>query len=183
MRATRLRTEHMRNPMGIDGKKPLLSWCCEAGIFQTAFQIIAKRDDIQIWDSGICRTDRMNCPMEAPLQSRDRITWKVRLWDENSEPGPWSEEASFELGITEPDQWQALWIDPETEELTGAWDDAINTKAKQAWSQGKKKEPFLPHRPASYLRKRFEAVPGKKNRLYITSKGIYNAFLRLGLID
>ena len=47
MRATRLRTEHMRNPMGIDVKKPLLSWCCEAGISQTAFQIIAKRDDIQ----------------------------------------------------------------------------------------------------------------------------------------
>ena len=40
-----------------------------------------------------------------------------------------------------------------------------------------KKEPFNPHLPASYLRKTFTAVPGEKNRLYITSRGIYQAYL------
>lgn len=61
--------------------------------------------------------------------------------------------------------------------MDAACDDAINQKAKACWEQGKKKEPFAPHLPASYLRKQFTALPGKKNRLYITSKGIYQAYL------
>ena len=43
MKAIRLRTEHMRAPLGIDVQTPILSWCCEEGVYQTAFQIIAGR--------------------------------------------------------------------------------------------------------------------------------------------
>ena len=177
MKAIRLRTEHMRAPLGIDVQNPILSWCCEDGIYQTAFQIVASRGEDMLWDSGIRKSAKMNCRYEQPLYSRERITWKVRLWDEQNEPGPWSEEAVFELGITDHAQWNAKWIDPEPEHLDVACDDVVNQKAKAAWEQGKKKEPFAPHLPASYLRKRFRAVPGKKNRLYITSKGIYQAYL------
>ena len=34
------------------------------------------------------------CPLE--LKSRQRISWKIRLWDERDEAGEWSEEAFFE---------------------------------------------------------------------------------------
>ena len=172
MKAIRLRTEHMREPLGIDVEHPILSWCCEDGIYQTAFQIVASRGEDMLWDSGIRKSAKMNCRYEQPLYSRERITWKVRLWDEENEPGPWSEEAVFELGITDHAKWNAKWIDPEPEHLDVACDDVINQKAKAAWEQGKKKEPFAPHLPASYLRKKFTAVPGNKNRLYITSKGM-----------
>ena len=177
MKAIRLRTEHMCEPLGIDVKHPILSWCCEDGIYQTAFQIVASRGEDMLWDSGIRKSAKMNCRYEQPHYSRERITWKVRLWDEQNEPGPWSEETVFELGITDHAQWNAKWIDPEPEHLDVACDDVINQKAKAAWEQGKKKEPFAPHLPASYLRKKFTAVPGNKNRLYITSKGIYQVYL------
>lgn len=177
MKAIRLRTEHMYAPLGIDVQHPVLSWCCEGGIHQSAFQIIAGRGAEILWDSGVRKSAQMNCRYELPLHSRERISWKVRLWDENNEPGPWSEEAVFELGITDHAEGNAKWINPEPEYLDVACNDAINQKAKTAWEQGKKKEPFNPHLPASYLRKTFTAVPGKKNRLYITGKGIYLAYL------
>lgn len=177
MKAVNLRTEHMIAPMGMDVQKPMLSWCCEGGVFQTAFQIVAMREDVQVWDSGVQKANRMHCRVAVPLNSRDRIRWKVRLWDENDQPGPWSEEAIFELGITDKAEWQAKWIDPETESYDGPADDAINQKAREAWEQGKQKQPFQPHLPCSYLKKKFVTSPGKKNRLYITSKGIYQAWL------
>ena len=177
MKAIRLRTEHMDAPLGIDAQNPILSWCCEGGVYQTAFQIVAGRGEDILWDSGIRKSAQMHCRYEQPLHSRERITWKVRLWDEQNEPGQWSEEAVFELGITDHTQWKAKWIDPEPEHLNVACDDVINQKAKAAWEQGKKKETFAPHLPASYLRKKFTAVPGEKDRLYITSKGIYQIYL------
>ena len=177
MKAIRLRTEHMHNPIGIDASHPMLSWCCEDGIRQTAFQIIARKDGETVWDSGIRKTDRMYCRYDATPRSRDRITWQVRLWDETDRIGPWSDEAAFELGITDVSEWEAAWIDPETQKQDISCDDAINRKAKTAWDQEKQKEPFSPHLPASYLRKVFTADPGRKNRLYITCKGVYKAYL------
>ena len=42
MKAIRLRVEYLKNPIGIDDRKPRLSWNCEGGIKQTAYHILAK---------------------------------------------------------------------------------------------------------------------------------------------
>ena len=39
MKAIRLRTERMANPVAIDIAAPLLSWICEGGKVQTAYEI------------------------------------------------------------------------------------------------------------------------------------------------
>ena len=49
MNAVRLRTEHMTNPLGIGIANPMLSWVCEGGVKQTAYQIGAKCDGETIW--------------------------------------------------------------------------------------------------------------------------------------
>ena len=36
------------------------------------------------------------------LKSRSKVLWHVRLWDENNQPGDWSEEAISELGFWIP---------------------------------------------------------------------------------
>ena len=41
MKAIKLRTEQKVNPIGIDGKEQFLSWICEDGISQSAYQIKA----------------------------------------------------------------------------------------------------------------------------------------------
>ena len=55
----------------------------------------------------------MNDKYREPLESRSRISWKIRLWDEEDRCGEWSEEAFFETGLLKAEDWKAQWIDPE----------------------------------------------------------------------
>ena len=53
MKAIRLRTENLINPIGIDVRRPELSWNCEGGISQSAYRIIATDENgVVAWDSG-----------------------------------------------------------------------------------------------------------------------------------
>ena len=113
MQAINLKTEYLVNPLGIDIRKPRLFWHCQGGTKQTAYRILANTADSTVaWDSGKVQTSRMtHIPYEGtPLKSRDIMIWCVMLWDENHEPGEWSEPATFEMGLLEPDDWTARWI-------------------------------------------------------------------------
>lgn len=130
MRAINLRCEHSIHPMGIDVTHPYLSWNCSDGKRQTAYEIEAKKGEV-VWNSGKVESQKMHAIYEGNLTSRDAITWRVRLWDEEEQVSTWSEEAHFELGLLNSSDWQAQWINPEL------------TCDPEA------------HKPASYLRKTF----------------------------
>lgn len=164
MRAICLRTEHMRNPLGIDIRRPYLSWFCEGGITQTAYEIEASLEGEVFWKSGKVETDKMNAmfggSQKYQAESRQHMFWKIRLWDENDIPGEWSEEAEFETGLLTQADFQAKWINPEL-----ICDPAV-------------------HKPASVLRKKFylpEEQAGRLDttgaRLYITCHGLYEAWI------
>lgn len=161
MRAIHLRTEYLKNPMGIDIKRPRLFWNCEGGVKQSAYQIYAVNEkNTVVWDTGKVESDTMtHIPYEGKkLHSRDRITWKVRLWDENGTEGEWSREASFEMGLLEKEDWKAEWI-------TGDY-------------KPKKKERY----PVDCFQKKFQLkVPQEEKivraRAYITACGVYEAEL------
>ncbi len=104
MKAIRLRTEYLHDPLGIDIQRPRLFWNCEGGVRQTAYQIRC-----QNWDSGKVKSSSMQAVYPHGLASRERVTWQVRLWDETETPGEWS-EGSFEMGLLSPDDWKARWI-------------------------------------------------------------------------
>ena len=102
MKAIRLRTEYLVNPLGIDLQHPRLFWNCEGGVRQSAYQIVCDQ-----WDSGKVLSSSMHADYPAALSDREWVTWRVRLWDENDVPGEWSEPAFFEMGIS---RWEAAWI-------------------------------------------------------------------------
>ena len=102
MKAINLKCEYLKNPIGIDIKKPRLFWNCEGSITQTAYQIVADN-----WDSGKVQSSSMRAEYPQELNPREIVNWKVKLWDENDVEGEWSDTASFEIGI---DEWQAKWI-------------------------------------------------------------------------
>ncbi len=104
MIAIRLKTEHLFDPLGIDIRQPRLFWNCEGGVKQTAYQIVTEK-----WDSGKVEGNVMHVEYPLPLTSRERVNWKVRLWDENDRPGDWA-EATFEMGLLEKSDWTAQWI-------------------------------------------------------------------------
>lgn len=152
MKAINLRTEHMQNPLGLQTSRPVLSWCCEGGTLQTAFEIAAYVGDECVWNSGKTPGSTMRTLYGLDARPREKVRWQVRLWDENDVAGQWS-EAGFEMGLVDGAGWQAKWIDPE-----------------------------LPHdektrQPASVLCAAFVVESTENARLYITCHGLYAAYI------
>ncbi len=164
MKAVRLRTNSLDNPVGVSDARPGFSWEIAADGFnrrQTAWRIRCCREpsgtDACLWDSGRVEGDRQ-LGVEytgAELGSRDLVYWRVLIWDEKGAEGEWSNWASFELGLLQPADWQAKWIDPQP--------DTIDPDTRY---------------PASVLARTFtlENAPNTA-RLYITAHGLYRASL------
>ena len=178
MQATNLKTNHLTQPLGIDAGTLFLSWQCAEGVRQTAYEIEVTAGAETLWASGKILSSMMHTETPTPVPPKMQGQWRIRLWDENDQPGAWS-TASFETGLAQAD-WQGVWVCPETEEPDIDCTDAINAFAKPNWEQkqvaleasGKgTAQPYQPHRPASYLRKTFTAPAGQCKRLYITAKG------------
>ncbi len=155
MRAIRLRTEYLKDPMGIDVARPRLFWNCEGGVSQSACQVVCRGENGEtLWDSGRVPGSSMRIRYGGtPLKSRDRVEWQLRLWDEEDQPGDWSEAAFFELGLLSSADWSARWI---------AGDYTVNRKQRY---------------PAECFRKFFETGNVVKARLYVTACGIYEGRL------
>jgi alpha-L-rhamnosidase len=125
--------------MGIDNANPLLGWqmaetgtaavhpCYRKGSRsacpgdrQTAYQIQAATSESNlntgalIWDSGRVESDVESGVRYAGQQlvSRDRVVWRVRVWDADERPSDWSDPSSWEMGLLQQADWGlARWIE------------------------------------------------------------------------
>ncbi len=129
-----LRCEYQANPIGIDERQPRLYWQIEddrRGAVQTAYQVLVassaealQKDQGDVWDSGKVESDQsVHVPYAgAMLTSRTRYFWKVRTWDLQGNPSPYSETAFWEMGLLNPTDWQAQWIGKiEQKEKAAVW--------------------------------------------------------------
>ncbi len=120
----RLRCEYLSDPVGIDTPRPRLSWTVESpvrGERPRAYRVLVAsspellgRDTGDQWDSG--QVEAPGLPgLEydgRPLSSCSRYAWKVRWWDREDRPSPWSGPASFVTGFLKSEEWPAGWIGP-----------------------------------------------------------------------
>lgn len=174
MKAINIRTEYLKNPIGIDIDNPRVMWNCEGGVNQTAYQIVTDN-----WDSGKVESSSMRVAIPVKFEKGKRVTFKIKLWDENGVEGEFSEENYFEYGIK---NWSAKWI-------TGDYDVDKKGYEKQAKIE---KSFFLsgvnmlatankpePERfPVDCFKKDFKAKKNVKSaRLYATACGIYSAYI------
>ncbi len=150
MKAIRLKTEFLTNPIGVDFQNPLITWNCEGGVKQTAYRIVAKSGDIIAWDSGKVQSSDMRATYPKALSSRERVELVVTLWDENDREGEKS-QAHFEMSLTSPSDWRAKWI---------SGDYTVNP---------------LKRYPVDCFKKTFNASDIARARLYITACGVYDA--------
>lgn len=150
MKAIRLKAAHLTDPIGIDLRQPLLTWNVIGGTKQTAYQIVASCGGKVVWDTGKVTGRAMQATYTGPAVSRQRIKWKIRVWDESDAPGEWSEEAFFEFALLDKQEWKAKWINPEIE--------AFNPEENQ---------------PASVLVKEFTLDKTENARIYASAHGIY----------
>lgn len=158
MRATPVRFEHLREPLGIGVASPRLSWRTEdapGGWMQAAYELEGRDETGAVaWSSGrITADDSVLVPWPGPpLASRQRQAVCVRVWGADGSESGWSEPAIVEAGLLAPTDWRARFITP-------AWDE--DTSVDQ---------------PAPLLRRAFtlREKPARA-RLYVTALGVYEA--------
>ncbi len=151
MRAENLSCNDLRNPLGVETRQPRLSWMLDGGQRQTAYRIVV--DDR--WDSGRVESEQsVHVAYAGPrLVSRQACSWKVQVWDQDGQSGPWSEPASWEMGLLNATDWQARWIAGE----------------RLAWGELK---------PAPLLRRRLELRKSVvAARVYVSGLGYYELYV------
>jgi alpha-L-rhamnosidase len=159
-----MRTEFLENPLGMDVRKPGLRWQIASdkrNVMQQAYQVQAAQSvaDLDagklLWDSGKVASDTTSVRYDGPaLGSAQRVCWRVRAWDQEENQSDWSDPAWWEMGLLEEKEWKADWIEVGWEEDPEAF------------------------KPSPYFRHYFTLKSEVKSaRLYITSHGLYEAWL------
>ena len=89
-----------------------------------------------------------------PLESRQRLSLRVRVWGSDGGVSEWSQPAAVEAGLLNQADWTAKFVTPD-------WDE--DTSQQQ---------------PSPYLRHEFNVLPSVKSaRLYVTALGVYEPHL------
>jgi alpha-L-rhamnosidase len=174
LRIKTLRCEYLINPLGIDVRKPRLSWIVESderGQKQTAYRIIvATNEDLvneekgDLWNSGKVTSDETVHIIYkgSPLTSQMVCYWKVKVWDSNDISSEWSEISKWTMGLLEPSDWKAKWIGAPPKKVLGI----------------KKYLPRRKYDPSPLIRKSFilEGVI-KEAYVHTTALGEYELFI------
>lgn len=81
---------------------------------QAAVSPDALDDGDLIWGTGKVESSEQTVEFGGEAAARDSVYWRVRVWDANENPSPWSEASVFTVGLLDPSDWSAEWIeDPE----------------------------------------------------------------------
>ena len=167
---TELRTEQLKNPLGIDVRQPRLGWRIESdeqNVMQTAYHIlVASSADLlaqekgDIWDSGKIESDASQwiAYQGKPLKRNARYYWKVKVYTNRGE-ADWSAPAFWSMGLLNEADWQGQWI---------GLDRAASDDSETQWSR----------LAARYLRKEFAlSKEVKRATVHIAGMGLYELFI------
>jgi alpha-L-rhamnosidase len=146
-RPAHLAVEHLgASVLGLGERRPRLSWQLPPGATKQEGYVV------EIDGRAGDRVESDSCVLVPwpgePLQSRQRIVWRVKVWIDGTE-SDWSAPAWFETGLLDPVDWVARFIEPAEAE-----------------------------RSARVLRHTFRLdAPATQARIYATAHGIYETFL------
>lgn len=154
MKVINLKTEYLKNPLGIDIVRPNITWNVvgEDIKHQTAFEITYRINGGEE-KSVIKETSSTHCEFEESLKSRDYVTYFVSIKNENGKWSSKSEEQHFSIGLLNKSDWSAKWI---------RGDYSVSKKERY---------------PVDYFKKEFDVKDIKGAILYITCLGIYEAYI------
>jgi len=155
-----VRFEHLRDALGIGTLRPRISWTVANAADdwrQAGYEIESYALDSQ----PRAKTGRVDSDAAvlvdwpfAPLESREQLTLRVRVWGMDGQASAWSTAVPVEAGLLAPGDWDARFVTPD-------WDEDTSTA-----------------QPNPLLRHEFEVRAGvAQARLYVTALGVYEAQL------
>jgi len=162
MQVYELKTEYLKNPIGIDAAAPRLSWKSKStarNVMQSGYTVRVGLDSIAlaagknlIWNDQQKKSDAsVLVPYGGPaLKSNTRYYWQVKVKDNDGKESSWSPVNSWRTGLLTPADWKAQWI-------TSALTDTVSG-------------------PNPIFRKVFaSAGKVKAATLFVTAHGVYEA--------
>ncbi len=182
MRAEQLTTELETDPIGLGVAAPRFSWRLPTpgtiadgpADVQLAYEIEITSDGEPQWSTGrVEGSAQVLIPYAGQsLASRQRCSWRVRVWSgprtaasHDGQPGPWSEPATFEMGLLHARDWNGTaWIGP-----------APPAEPSAKWRVPNRRDDNA-DRPSPILRREFDIAPGEDlttARLHCSALGIY----------
>lgn len=155
---------HPINTLGVHEINPRLSWRYQnvpSGFQQEGYEVELSEESFNSQLTLLStrkftssQSTLVPWPYEQPLKSRQKISVRVRAWDNKSNTTPWSEPASLETGLLSRTDWHC-------ERIAAPWGPGTS-------------EPD----PEQLYRKDF-LLPSQSQvaqaRLYITAQGVYEA--------
>jgi alpha-L-rhamnosidase len=125
LRVSNLRCEYRVNPLGNDERDPRLSWVLlptqpgARNLKQSGYEIQASATEagLRAGKAGLWTTGKVGSSDSTqivwagkPLESRQQVFWRVRVWDQDGRESAWSDVAHWSMGLLSPGDWQAKWI-------------------------------------------------------------------------
>ncbi|KAJ3958447.1 hypothetical protein N0V92_004963 [Colletotrichum tropicale] len=153
---------HTPNTIGVQETTPRISWKIQNTTFeftQTSYEVelsehVANIQEPRVTTVQIVSAQRslVPWPFSKPLQSRQKVSVRVRIWGQEETITDWSEASHLEIGLLSREDWHC-------ERIAAPW--GPGTSAPD---------------PEQLFRKEF-AVKGRvaQARLYITAQGVYEA--------
>ena len=153
MKAIHIQTEYLKNPLGLSISHPRIFWNDEGGEKQTAFEIEFISSLGTHYSTGKVFSSNRYFDVPFDLHSRERVSFRIKLYDEKDRDDDYSEENFFERGLLNKEDFLASFI-------TGDY----SPKRKTSY-------------PVDYFKKVFHLKKPVLARLYATSYGLYRIFL------
>lgn len=150
MKIEHLRTEYLRNPLGIDIDHPRFTWTLDGIKKQKKAEVLYRVNNGEEKSIPI-DCDRMEASYPEEKRGRDFITWKVKVYDEEGNTAE-SEEAFFSF-LPFQNDFSAHWI---------RGDYHVSKKKRY---------------PVDCFYKEFLLDSVEKSFLYISALGLYEVYL------
>jgi len=159
-----LEVDEFETPLGLDNPNPNFSWVIQSNKYnlnQTQYQIFVATDEFfskknLVWDSEkISSSESLYTKYQGePLTYDTRYFWMVKVWHNQSSTPVESKISSWTTGLMKTKGWNNRWISVAEED-----NSKVNSKSP-------------------YFKNEFKVFKKIKTaHLYITSKGMYEAYI------